>query len=68
MYFIKNRLIFIIVNTLILLLIGESFIFLIYGEKSKPIVILVELPFFILGSWIYHFAKSTSGDKQKKLD
>lgn len=58
MYFIKNRLLYVIVNSLLLLITIETIMFLLFGEKPGPVGVIVELPFFILGSWIYHYKKT----------
>lgn len=51
----KNRIVFIVLFSLSTLLIVEGTMFFVYDEKPKIISILIELPFFVIGAWLYHY-------------
>jgi len=53
--YLKNRTLFVILFSVSTLVFVESIMFFVYNEKPSITSIFIELPFFILGAWIYHY-------------
>ena|GEM_PF-6467658 len=53
--YIKNRLLFIAVVSIVLLTVAELLPWAIWGDQINLLgICTIQLPVFILGSWLYH--------------
>gem|GEM_PF-5784317 len=64
--YLKNRILFSFLFALAILLGSESIMYFLFNEEPKLVSIIIEVPFFLLAGWYYHYRVTKKRKENKK--
>lgn len=61
--YVKNRILFVLIFSMAMLLVLEATMYFVFDEKPHIVSILIEIPFFVFGAWLYHYKRTKQLEK-----